>query len=188
MRIDPRAPAPQPDTWLEARLRLLEHAGKELALAVGEANVRADDAASGALGRRRVVTETALRRAEAAYRVFHDVQVEIQNAVFDCEHELRELRERDVSPAELLVDGERLIRQYRFLRRRARVLDGLLAYLPSVTSHASICLECLTRLRAGEELNGTILVPDCGFALVALEQLSEDDSLPRRSVAARPGE
>ena len=96
--------------------------------------------------------------------------------------------ERDVSPAELLVDGERLIRQYRFLRRRARILDGLLAYLPSVTTHASGCLDCLARLRHGEELSGTIVVPDCGFALVALEQLTDDESLPPRHAAARPGE
>jgi len=173
MRIDPVRVA-QTDDWLETHCRLIERAGQELAATVGEINQRTDQAEAGDLGRRRRITETQLHAAELACRTLHDVQVSIQNALFDCEHELRDLRERELSPAELLVDGERLIRHYRFLRRRARVIDGLLAYLPIVTSHAGVCLEHLQRLHEGAELNGQLRVPDCGFALVALEQLEEE--------------
>ena len=165
------------DDWLEGQCRIVEAAGLELALAVGEANERIEQSRNGTLGRRQYVTEANLRRSAHACAALHDVQVAIQNALFDCEHELRELRERDMSPAELLVDGHRLLRQYRFTRRRARVIDALLAYLPVVQHHAGICHDHLRRLRDGEpiEVEGAMTVPDCGFALVALEALQEED-------------
>lgn len=161
------------DDWLETRCREIETAGRDLALAVGEVNQRLEQARDGHLSRRRVVTEVHLGQAEQICRVLHDVQVAIQNALFDCEHEMRELREREVSPVELLIDGERLIRQYRFLRRRARVIDGLLAYLPAVCAAAQTCMEHLRQLGDGGILEQPIVVPDCGFALVAIDQLQE---------------
>jgi hypothetical protein len=165
------------DVWLEGQCRIVEAAGRELALAVGEANDRIEHGRNGTLGRKVHVTEANLRRSAHALGALHDVQVAIQDALFDCEHELRALRERDMSPAELLVDGHRLVSQYRFIRRRARIIDALLAYLPVVQHHAGVCHEHLRRLRDGEpvEHDGSITVPDCGFALVALEALQEDD-------------
>lgn len=161
------------DDWLETRCREVEAAGSDLALVVGEVNHRLEQARDGHLSRRRVVTEVHLGQAETVCRVLHDVQVSIQNALFDCEHEMRELREREVSQMELLIDGERLVRQYRFLRRRARVIDGLLAYLPAVCAAAQTCMEHLRKLADGGILEQAILVPDCGFALVAIDQLQE---------------
>jgi hypothetical protein len=167
-----------PDDWLEMQCRVVEAAGRDLAITVGQVNQRIEQARTGQLGRRRPITELQLRMAEAAYKKLHDVQVAVQNALFDCEHELRALRDRELSPAELLVDGERLIRQYRFLRRRARVIDGLLAYLPVVTAHAGTCLEYLHQLQRGREINVPLKVPDCGFALAALDQLREEGRPP----------
>lgn len=178
MRVDPHhGEGIGSDDWLEGQCRALQAAGRELAMVVGQINERLEQERTGRLGRRRVVTETHLRQVEAACRIFHDVQISIQNGLFDCEHELRALREREVSPAELLVDGERLIRQYRFLRRRARVMDGLLAYLPGVSSYAAACLDVVHHLHEEheiEEIPGPLMVPDCGFALVALEELRDD--------------
>lgn len=182
MRAEPSLERQIPqDEWLEGQCRIVEAAGRELALAVGEANERIEHSRNGTLGRKQHVTEANLRRSAHACGALHDVQVAIQDALFDCEHELRELRERDMSPAELLVDGHRLVRQYRFIRRRARLIDALLAYLPMVQHHAGICHEHLRRLRDGEiiEHEGSMTVPDCSFALVALEALQEDD--PDRS-------
>ena len=105
---------------------MLAGAGRSLAEVLAEVNERIERARDGVYGCH--VSESQLFQAEVACRTIHDVQVAVQNGLFDCEHELRELREREVSPAELLVDGERLIRQYRFLRRRARIIDGLLGY------------------------------------------------------------
>lgn len=178
-----RLPSPQErrvptDTWLEAQCRAVENAGRELALAMGEARDRCEQDRNGTLGRRRHVTESQVRRAEHAYQNLRRVQSEIQNALFDCEHALRELRERELSPAEMLLEADRLIAQYRFLRRRARIIDGLLAYLPVVLHHAGACHAHLRRLRNGEpgEQDAPFSVPDCGFALVALEALQEDDA------------
>ena len=176
MRMDPGSlNGIRHDDWLEAQCRRIETAGRALSLTVGEINQRTEQALSGGLGRRRRITEAQLRQAEEAYRTLHDVQIDVQNALFDCEHELRELRERDVNPAELLVDGERLIHQYRFLRRRARLLDGLLAYLPGVCSHASTCVEHLQHMHDGVIVERLLTVPDWSFALVALEALSEEE-------------
>ena len=176
MRIDPRSgQPPQTDDWLAAQCRRIDAAGRELASAVGEVNQRMAQSQSGELGRRRLITESHLKQVEAACKTFHDVQLAVQSTLFDCEHELRDLRERDVDPVELLVDGERLIRQYRFLRRRARVIDGLLAYLPAVSAHAASCLEHLHHLRDGGPAGGPIAVADCSFALVALDDLGEAD-------------
>lgn len=177
MRIEPAVVLL--DDWLESHCRQILQAGDELAAVVGEINERTEQAGTGQLGRRRRITETHLRSVEAACRSLHDVQVAVQNALFDCEHELRDLRERRVSPAELLVDGERLICRYRFLRRRARVIDGLLAYLPVVTNHAGACLDHLHRLHEGDDLEGPLRVPDCGFAQAALEELQEDEPAAR---------
>lgn len=141
--------------------------------AVAEVNERTAQAEEGQLGRRQRITEVHLRQAESAVRTLVEVQGAIQNALFDCERDLRDLRERELSPAELLVDGERLILQYRFLRRRARVLDGLLAYLPLVSASASHCAEHLRLLKGGGEMSGRFRVPDCGFAQAALEDLQE---------------
>jgi hypothetical protein len=175
MPIDPAEEIGIPrDEWLESQCRLVAAAGHELAVVVGQVSVRADPGRAGQTGRRRTLTEALFGRAETACKTLREIQSSVQNALFDCEHELRELRERDISPLELLVDGERLIIQYRFHRRRARVIDGLLAYLPVVNSHARACLECLHRFRDGEDAPSPV-VPDCGFALVALEQLSEDE-------------
>jgi hypothetical protein len=167
---------PQHDAWLERRCLIVEAAGRHLASAVGQANERL--AQSNQTTRKKAITEAQLRQVESACKILHDLQVEVQNALFDCEHELRELRERDVSPAELLIDGERLIGRYRFLRRRARILDGLLAYLPMVSSHASACLEALRMVKRGGRMDSNITVPDCAFALVALDQLREEEVRP----------
>lgn len=177
MRIESAREIPVPrDEWLEAQCRRIEAAGKELARVVGQINLRTEQARAGTLGRRSRVTESCLRRVEAVYRTFHTVQVEIQNALFDCEHELRELREREVNPAELLIDGERLINRYRFLRRRARVIDGLLAYLPVVTHRTAACLEHLKRIRHGSDGWIRLTAPDCAFAAAALEELNDDSA------------
>jgi hypothetical protein len=167
------------DEWLEAQCRQIDAAGHALAAAVGPVNERARHGPPGEPGRRPRVTEAQLRETEEAWKALHDAQVAVQNALFDCEHEMRALREREISPVELLVDGDRLIIQYRFLRRRARILDGLLAFLPAVSAHAHGCLERLQKLREGGTLEGRLLAPDCGFALVALEQLREEEGLTR---------
>lgn len=177
MRIEPALV--EADAWLEGLCRQILEAGEQLTTTVGEINERTEQAGTGLLGRRRRITEVHLRAVGGSCKSLHDVQVAVQDALFDCEHELRALREREVSPAELLVDGERLICQYRFLRRRARVIDGLLAYLPVVTSHAVVCLEHLHRLHEGDDLNGALRVPDCGFALAALEELQDDEPAAR---------
>jgi hypothetical protein len=172
MRVDPRATRPvSRDDWLEAQCRAIEAAGKEMADIVGQINARTSLSQNGELGRRKRITETQVRAIESSVRTLHEIQRSIQNALFDCEHELRELREREVDPAELLIDGERLIRQYRFLRRRARIIDGLLAYMPTAESYAAGCLDRLRALHAGGELHDPLSVPDCGFAVIALEQL-----------------
>ncbi|HEU4752430.1 MAG TPA: hypothetical protein VFU47_04905 [Armatimonadota bacterium] len=175
MRFDgPSAAKVQTDNWLITQCRSIEAAGTRLTEVVGEANSRVEQERAGELGRRQRVTESQLREAEAACAALHETQVAVQNALFDCEHELRALREREISPAELLIDGERLILQYRFFRRRARILDGLLAYLPLVNSHAVSCLEGLRALKDGGMLDVPLTVPDCGFALVALDQLDQE--------------
>jgi len=177
MRIESSKPVNvETDAWLENRCLVIESAGRSLAVAVGQVNQRTQAAASGDLGRRRRITDSLLHRAETACRTLRQAETEIQNTLFDCERELRSLWEREVSPVELLVDGERLIRHYRFLRRRARILDGLLAYLPVVARHADTCLECLRRIQHGDEEQGVLVVPDCGFALIALEQLREESA------------
>lgn len=182
MRIDNHDPGrDRVDTWLEAQCGLIQAAGRSLAQAVGQVNQRVDQARNGELGRKQRITEALLRQSEEACRTLHDVQVAVQNALFDCEHELRELRERELSPAELLIDGERLIRYYRFLRKRARVIDGLLAYLPAVTTHAVHCLQHLKQLREEAEVSAPLRVPDCAFAVAALEELREEEAVsPRR--------
>lgn len=164
------------DAWLEAQCRAIVQAGKELTRCVGQVNQRLDESKNGELGRKRLITETHLRQAEEAHLALHDVQVAVQNALFDCEHEIRALRERDVDPAELLIDGERLIAQYRFLRRRARIIDGLLAYLPSACHHTATCIEWLRQLREGALAQEDLAVPDVAFASAALDQLKDGDS------------
>jgi hypothetical protein len=171
--------SPESDEWLAAQCRLLTSAGQALASAIGDVNDRMEQAGAGNLGKRQKVTESQFRRAAEAFRTLRAVHMDVQNALFDAEHELRELREREVSPAELLMDGERLIRYYRFLRRRARVLDGMLAYLPLVRAHAEKLLQQLKLLQEGETEIIHLSVPDCGFALVALEQLEEEERYGR---------
>jgi len=174
MRVDPYLrELVQTDVWLEGQCRAIVAAGQELAAAVGEVNHRMEQAMAGALGRRQRITDSHLRRAETACETLLEVRRAVQNCLFDCEHELRELREREVGPAELLLEGDRLIGQYRFYRRRARVLDGLLAYLPAVHSYATLCLDQLRSIRDGGAVALPLTVPDCGFAQVALEQLGE---------------
>lgn len=163
------------DSWLEAQCRAVVQAGKELTRCVGQVNQRLDEAKNGGLGRKRLITETHLRQAQEAYRTLHDIQLSVQNALFDCEHEIRILRERDVNPAELLIDGERLIGQYRFLRRRARVIDGLLAYLPAACQHTATCIDWLQQLREGAQAQEDLSVPDVAFALAALDQLKDGE-------------
>lgn len=167
-------PAVPHDEWLESLCETIQSTGRALAETVGEVNRRMEDAQSGHLGRRQPLTETQLRTVEEACQTLRQVQRWVQNALFDCEHEIRELREREVSPAELLIDGDRLIGQYRFLRRRARIIDGLLAYLPGVNSHAALCLDHLRRVPNGDTWSDPLTVPDCAFALAALEQLREE--------------
>lgn len=176
----PHDSTPRSDDWLAAQCQRIEAAGKELALTVGEINQQIEEALAASGGCPRI-SEDALRRARECADAIHEVQVSIQNALFDCEHEIRELREREVSPAELLIDGERLINRYRFLRRRARVIDGLLAFLPVVGTHVSACVENLRQMREDEEMSvaGPLLVPDCGFAIVALEALREEEAAAR---------
>ena len=171
--------SPESDEWLAAQCRLLASTGQALAAAISDVNDRMEQAGSGNLGKRQKVTESQLRRASEAFRTLRAVQMDVQNALFDAEHELRELREREVSPAELLVDGERLIRYYRFLRRRVRVIDGIMAYLPLVRAHAEKLLHQLKLLQEGETDIVHLSVPDCGFALVALEQLEEEERYGR---------
>lgn len=168
----------QDDAWLEAQCEAICASGRELARCVGQVNERLEQARQGELGRKQLVTDSLIRDAQESLVQMHDVQVSVQNALFDCEHEIRALRERDVSPAELLIDGERLIRQYRFLRRRARVIDGLLAYLPAVCQHTATCIEWLRQIQQGELAlaQDEIAVPDCSFALVAKDQLKETET------------
>jgi hypothetical protein len=171
MQIEPPSADGLRDEWLDTLCRRIEEAGRTLAEVINDANGRADSKG----GRRRQgITEAQCRQAQQAWQALHEVQICIQNALFDCEHELRELRERDVSPIQLLVDGDELIRQYRFLRRRARVIDGLLAYLPPITSHAFICVQHLEKLRGGHEADGPLSIPDCAFAHAALQELLDD--------------
>jgi len=176
MLIDsPDSRRPHSDGWLEAQCRRIQEAGHELALTVGEVNERTQQARVGRLGRRQRITEEQLEAAETAWKTLHEQQIAMQNAVFDTEHELRELREREVNPAELLIEGEDLIRHYRFLRRRARIIDALLAYLPAVSTLASTCIGHLRRLHEGVEMPELLVVPDCTFAILALEQLREEE-------------
>jgi len=181
MASDPiSSKVPKDDEWLEAQCRRLEATGNDLADTIGEINSRLE----GELGRRgrrssvrqRVQPEE-IQKAQEACGIFREIQNAVQDALFDTEHELRELRERDVSPAELLIDGEGLVRQYRFLRRRARVLDGLLAYLPSVGDHALVCVEKLRRLEEHDLRYDPIMVPDTGFALIAIEHLRDAENV-----------
>lgn len=165
----------QEDEWLAARCRMIHQTGRELALTVGEVNDRTEQARAGTLGRRPRVAEVQLDAAEGCHRTLRSLQNDLQNTLFDTEYELRELRERELSPAELLIEGEYLIRRYRLLRRRARIIDGLLAYLPSVCTLVGICVEHLRRLYDGAELAELLVVPDCTFAMVALEQLAEEE-------------
>ncbi len=163
-----------PDEWLEAQCRQIEAAGKELVAVAEEINYRVGRIADGEpVAGDQIVTEELTRRMETACEMLRNLKITIQEAVFDCEHEMRELREREVSPAELLIDGDRLIRQYRFLRRRGRIMDGLLAYLPIVTQSTRTICDQLYQLQEGAILEGPLIVPDCSFALVALEQLSD---------------
>ena len=174
MRIDHSAGrGVKRDEWLEARCLRVERAGRELADAAGQVNERAHMAQNGGLGRRRNITDAQVRAAESAYHSLHEEMLSVQDALFDCENELRDLRERDVNPAELLIDGERLIQQYRFVRRRARILDGLLAYLPGATQGSRTVLESLRQLQNGGVLAAPLVVPDCSFALAALDELGE---------------
>ncbi len=166
------------DDWLEAQCRQIEEAGKALAATLAGVNARHRQHRESVAGRRPRLTASQIKEAQAAYRILHEVQVAIQEAVFDCEHDLRDLREREISPAEMLVDGDRLIIQYRFLRRRARILDALLAYLPAVSQHAFRCVEHLERVKEGAPLAELLAGPDCGFALIALEEL-QDEEAPR---------
>lgn len=180
MSLSSQPPMILTDDWLEARCHAIDAAGRELALAVGQINRKLEELHSTSRDMREAIADEDLRRTIATSRALHDVQVEVQNGLFDCEHEIRSLRERDISPAELLVDGERLIAQYRFLRRRARVIDGLLAYLPAVNSHVNTCLDQLQRLREeGLYEGGSFSVPDCAFALIALEVLRDEESTSR---------
>lgn len=172
MRISPARDV-RKDDWLEAKCRLIERAGSDLRKTVGEINDRLDCLTDGGLGRRRLITEGHLRTIGQSYDTLHQVLVDVQDALFDTETEIRDLQERDVDPAELLVDGERLIRHYRFLRRRARVIDGLLAFLPLVASSARSCLDHVKQLREGGQLIAPMVVPDCTFALAALDELAE---------------
>jgi hypothetical protein len=171
---DPRSP--RTDEWLVAQCRTILENGRELALTVGEINDRTELARAGTLGRKPRISEHQLHAVEASCKALHDLQVAIQNALFDTEYELRDLREREVSPAELLVEGEEIIRHYRFLRRRARIIDALLAYLPAVNALAQMCRDHLKRLHQGIELNELLVVPDCSFAAVALDQLDEEEN------------
>lgn len=175
MSLDPLTGAEATrDEWLESLCRQIEGAGQELEAVANEINYRAGRLADGEpVEGDRIVTEDLTRRMEAAAETLRGLKVTIQEAVFDCEHEMRELRERELSPVELLIDGDRLIRRYRFLRRRGRVIDGLLAYLPPVALAARNCCEHLYQLQSGAVLNGPLIVPDCAFALFALEQLDE---------------
>ena len=167
-------PLLQTDAWLEQVCRSVEGAGRLLVATVRDVNHRTEEALAGRLGRRQRVTDAHVRQADVAFQALRDAQADVQSAIFDCEQEIRALREREVSVAELLVDGENLIRQYRFLRRRARISDRLLSYLPDACSQASACLERLRALRDGAPLNGSLPIPDCTFAGAALEELAED--------------
>lgn len=180
----PHDSTPVTDDWLAVQCQRIDAAGRDLALAVGELNERIEAALEQTMANAPVspqIPESCVQRARECAAIIHQIQLDVQNALFDCEHEIRELREREVSPAELLVDGERLINHYRFLRRRARVIDGLLAYLPEVTAHMNACAEHLRQLREQDtiELAAPLLVPDCGFAIVALEALREEEAAQR---------
>jgi hypothetical protein len=166
---------------LAVQCQRIEAAGRDMAMTVGEVNERIEEALANTT-QAPAVSEDAVRRARECANVVHEIQLAIQNALFDCEHEIRELREREVSPAELLVDGERLINRYRFVRRRARVIDGMLAFLPLVTSHMTACVENLRQMSEDEAapVAGPLLAPDCEFAIVALEALREEEAAARR--------
>lgn len=172
---------PPCDDWLAAQCQRIDAAGRDMAFTVGEVNQRIEEALVSASSMPSV-TEDAVRRARECASTIHEIQLAIQNALFDCEHEIRELREREVSPAELLVDGERLINRYRFIRRRARVIDGMLAFLPLVTSHMTACVDNLRQMSEEEAIPvaGPLIVPDCEFAIVALEALREEEAAARR--------
>lgn len=177
----PHESFPQSDDWLAAQCQRIEATGHELALAVGEINERIEEALQKDTLHRPTISENCLTRARECATVLHAIQVEVQNVLFDCEHEIRDLREREVSPAELLIDGERLIRHYRFLRRRARMIDALLAYLPDVCSDTHLCVEHLRQIHAEEGIAvaGPLTVPDCSFAVMTLEALREEEEMQR---------
>jgi len=176
----PHESFPQSDDWLAAQCQRIEAAGRDLALAVGEINERIEEALLKET-RRPSIPENCLQRARECAVLLHGIQVEVQNALFDCEHEIRDLREREVSPAELLIDGERLIQHYRFLRRRARLIDALLAYLPDVCSDTHLCVEHLRQMHEEEDIAvaGPLTVPDCSFAVMTLEALREEEESQR---------
>ncbi len=166
------------DEWLEQQCRLLHTAGCTLAAAVEAVNARGEDARSGALGRRRAVTLDHLREVEGGCKLLQRLQQAIQDAIYDSEQEMRELRERELTPADLLVEGDGLIQRYRFLRRRNRILDGLRAELPRATLHALHCLYLLRRLREGDAFEDPLRAPGCDFALAALDELSGEGGSP----------
>ena len=118
MPSDPLRAVPVPsDDWLEGVCRSVEAAGRSLEGILEDVNVRTEEAQAGRLGRRHRITDEHLRQAETACDALRDALASVQTVLFDCEQEMRTLQEREVSVAELLIDGESLISQYRFLRR-----------------------------------------------------------------------
>lgn len=162
------------DVWLEDVCGRLVTAATAFSAVIEDVNQRTDVAASGELGRRRRITEVLLRRAEEAATDLSQIQRGIQNALFDCEIELRELRERDLSPADLLEQGAYLLSHYRLIRRRARVLDGILGFLPGANRDVAFALALLRRLRKGLVVTGPLGTPDWGFALAAQEEITTE--------------
>lgn len=172
---------PEHDEWLEAQCKRLEAAGNELANTVGAINHRLEGDIGKARrrnsGRPRVEPGEILKAQEVC-SIFKEIQQGVQDALFDAEYDMRELRDRDVNPAQLLIEGNDLLRRYRFLRRRARICDSLLAYLPHVEESAHVCLDKLKLLEDSEMRFEPITVPDCGFALIAIEELQEAEQRP----------
>ena len=63
-----------------------------------------------------------------------------------------------------------------FLRRRARISDRLLSYLPDAKAQALACADHLRALREGGALGVPLLAPDCAFAAAALDELQEQET------------
>ncbi|MBM3459042.1 MAG: hypothetical protein FJX77_10995 [Armatimonadetes bacterium] len=167
-----------PDDWLERQCRQLHDVGCALTGTLEQVNQRCEAARAGQLGRRQPVTLEQLREVEGNCQSLRRLQRTIQEALYDTEQEIRELRERDLTPADLIVEAEYLIVRYRFLRRRNRVLVGLHDELPRAALQALHCLHRLRRLREGDREATLFYPPGCEFALAALEQLRDEGEAP----------